>query len=70
MKLTRLQKTTLIAILAYLAWEVTLQFWAKSVPELGPIIRVDLLIIIPIISFLIIANIVPRIRGKQTKVIL
>lgn len=65
MKLTRLQRGTLIVILAYLAWEIAVQFWAKTLPETDPIIRVDLLIIISIISFLVIATIIQFIRSRQ-----
>jgi len=64
-KLTKLQTVTIVTIIAYLVWEFYVQQWAKALPGDGPVIRVDLLFIIPVISGLVIASIVQIIRRKK-----
>ncbi len=68
-KLTKIQAFTIIAIIAYLIWEYYVQQWAKTLPDSNPVIRVDLLFIIPVISGLVIASIVQIIRRKKSWII-
>ncbi|NOQ91110.1 MAG: hypothetical protein GQ552_00175 [Flavobacteriaceae bacterium] len=56
--MTKLQITTILLIIAYFIWELFVWFWAKGQPESsGAIIRVDLIIIFPILLVLIIVSI-------------
>ncbi len=55
--MTKFQIITIVLIIAYFIWELFVQIWAKSQPEGGAIIRVDLLIIYPILLVLIIVSI-------------
>jgi len=55
--LTKFQIITLFLIIAYLIWEITVRIWSESQPESGgAIIRVDLIIIYPILLVLIIIS--------------
>jgi len=55
--MTKIQITTIVLILAYFLWELLVWFWIKGQPESGgPIIRVDLIIIFPILLVLIIIS--------------
>lgn len=55
--MTKIQITTIVLILAYLVWELLVWFWIKGQPESGgTIIRVDLIIIFPILLTLIIIS--------------
>jgi|LGVF01.1.fsa_nt_gb hypothetical protein len=49
--MTKIQKTTSSLIILYFLWEISVWFWSKDVE--GPIIRVDLIIIYPILIILI-----------------
>jgi len=60
--MTKMQIATLVLLAAYLIWEVVVQIWAKT--EGGPIIRVDLLIIYPVLVILIIISLYQRIRKR------
>jgi len=54
-KFTKLQKITFLLIIVYLIWETIVWFWSQSQPtEGGAIIRVDLIIIYPILFVLIV----------------
>ena len=56
--MTKIQITTILLIIAYFIWELRVWFWSKSQPESGgAIIRVDLIIIYPILLLLIIISI-------------
>ena len=67
MKLTKIQWSTIIAIIAYLIYEFYfVAKWEKGLPESDPVIRADLIFIYPVLLFLIIASIVQFIRkGKR-----
>ena len=57
-KITKLQITTILLIITYFVWELFVWFWVKGQPESGgAIIRVDLMIIYPILLVLIIVSI-------------
>ena len=67
MKLTVIQIITIVALLAYLIWEIAVNQWAKNLPESDPVIRADYLIIIPVLGILILISIIQFIRGKNRK---
>ncbi|WP_392486140.1 hypothetical protein ACER0A_010930 [Haloimpatiens sp. FM7315] len=50
-KITKTQIVTIISLILYAVWELYVAKWAKT--EVGPIIRVDLIIIYPILIVLI-----------------
>ena len=56
-KITKTQIATIFLIIAYLIWELFVWFWSKSQPENDSIIRVDLIIIYPVLLVLIIISI-------------
>lgn len=63
-KLTKTQMATLLLIVGWIAWEYYVSIWAKDV--MGPIIRVDLIIILPIIAIMSILSIVQFIKRKKS----
>jgi len=64
--ITKLQTGTIVAIIVYLIWEYFVQQWSKTLPDGDPVIRVDLLLIIPVITGLLIASIVQTIKREKT----
>jgi hypothetical protein len=52
--LTKIQIATIVLIIAYIIWEIAVRLWSKS--QAGAIIRVDLMIIYPILVILIIIS--------------
>ncbi len=57
-KLTKIQIITSFLIVAYFIWELFVWFWVRGQPESGgAIIRVDLVIIYPILLVLLIISI-------------
>ena len=52
--LTKIQIATIVLIIAYIIWEIAVRIWSKS--QGGAIIRVDLMIIYPILVILIIIS--------------
>jgi hypothetical protein len=53
--MTKIQKTTIALIIVYTVWETSVQYWAKD--ETTAVIRVDLIIIYPILLVLILISI-------------
>jgi hypothetical protein len=47
--LTRIQRVTLFLMTAALLWEIAIRIWARSLPPHDPVIRADLLVIIPLL---------------------
>ncbi len=62
--LTRVQKITITLIIAYAIWEISVWIWSNSLPENDPVIRVDLLIIYPVLFVLIIISIIQYFKKK------
>jgi hypothetical protein len=56
--LTKIQITTLITLFIYALWEYMVSVWAQS--QVGPIIRVDLIIFYPLLLVLISISIYQR----------
>jgi len=55
--MTKVQIATIVLIIAYIIWEIAVRIWSKSQPEGGgAVIRVDLIIIYPILIILIIIS--------------
>ena len=63
MKLTKLQIATIIIFVIYFIWEVTVQLWARAIE--GPVIRVDLVLIFPVLLLMIILVVIQRIRKNK-----
>ena len=64
-KLTGIQRVTIILILASLVWEIAVRIWMASLPAYDPVIRVDLLFIIPLLAVFITISIFQIILRKQ-----
>jgi len=47
--LNSLQRLTLALLIGYLFWEIGIWVWARKLPPHDPIIRVDLIIIYPLL---------------------
>ena len=55
--MSKTQIVTIVLIIAYIIWEVAVRLWSKSQPEGGgAVIRVDLVIIYPILIIMIIIS--------------
>jgi hypothetical protein len=48
-RLTRIQRITLVLIVGAIIWEIAVRIWMRSLPDHDPVIRVDLLLIIPLL---------------------
>ncbi|MCZ4694557.1 hypothetical protein DWB61_05830 [Ancylomarina euxinus] len=66
-KVTNIQIITFFALLAYIIWEFYVWNWAISQEYGGAIIRVDLVIILPVLLVLIIVSLVQFFRKKTIK---
>ncbi|WP_214828851.1 hypothetical protein [Exiguobacterium algae] len=64
MKLTKIQITTIVLFIAWGVWEFFVYDWAKT--EDGPIIRADLVFILPILAIMLILSIVQLFRRKKS----
>jgi hypothetical protein len=62
-KITKTQILTIVSLILYSVWELHVSEWAKT--EAGPIIRVDLIIIFPILIVLIILSIRQLLTRKK-----
>lgn len=63
--MTKTQVITLIMIFAYIVWEIYVRNWAATIS--GPIIRVDLIIIYPIILTLLFVSVFQIVKGKNKR---
>ena len=55
--LTKIQIVTIVLIIAYILWEIVIRIWSKTQPSSGgALIRVDLMIIYPVLLILIIIS--------------
>jgi hypothetical protein len=60
--MTKTQIATLVLLAFYLIWEVMVQVWSGTAED--PIIRVDLLIIYPVLIMLAISSVYQIMRKK------
>ena len=67
MILTKIQLTTAILISAYIIWEILVQIWEINKPQSGAVIRVDLIIIYPLLLLLIIISTIQQTNKKRIK---
>ena len=56
--LTKVQKATLLLILLYVIWEIMVRIWESVQPSEGALIRVDLILIYPVLIIMIIISLV------------
>ena len=64
--MTKVQIITIGAYIAYIIWEIIVWFWARSLPDYDPIIRADLLIILPVLLILTVISLFQYFRKKKT----
>jgi len=55
--MTTVQKVTIGLIIAYVIWEIAIRIWESNSNPEGATIRVDLLIIYPVLAILILISI-------------
>ena len=68
-KITRIQRFTLILVFAAVVWEIAVRIWMMTLPEHDPVIRVDLVIIIPVLAFFITISIMQAIQKNRTSML-
>ena len=61
--MTRIQKRTLVLLMAYGVWEIIVWQWAKKEP--GPIIRADLVFIYPVLAIFVIISLVQYFKKSK-----
>lgn len=57
-KITKMQILTGVLLMLYAVWEVSVYRWAQTLPASDPIIRVDLIIIYPVLLICIIISLI------------
>ena len=57
-KLTKIQKTTIALIILYIIWEIAVKIWERGLPPYDPVIRVDLVLIYPVLGVMIIISLI------------
>lgn len=65
MKVTKIQIVTVLLLLAWIAWEIYMKQWAKS--QVGAIIRVDLLLIYPLIFIMTVLSILQLVKSRKER---
>ena len=55
-KITKTQILTIVSLILYFVWELNVITWAKT--ESGPIIRIDLIYILPVLIVLIVISLI------------
>lgn len=63
MKLTGIQKTTVVLLSLYSIWEIVVQIWAQS--EKTAVIRADLVFIYPVLLVFILISLFQYFRNKK-----
>lgn len=61
--MTKIQKTTIFLLIAYIIWEVALRIWEVNT-HTDSTIRIDLLFIYPVLLILIIISFFQYFKGK------
>lgn len=64
-KITKTQIATIILLITYSVWEYRVFLWAKTLPEGDPIIRVDLIIIYPILLIFIVISLIQLFKKNK-----
>ena len=64
-KLTRIQRVSLILIAGAVIWEVAVRIWMMTLPPNDPVIRADLLVIIPLLAIFIGISLIQLIKGPN-----
>ena len=63
-KLTLIQKITVICIILYVIWEIAVRIWMTTLPPDDPVIRADLVLILPVLIILIVVSLIQFIIRK------
>ena len=64
-KLTRIQRVSLLLIAGAVIWEVAVRIWMMKLPPHDPVIRADLLVIIPLLAIFIGISLIQLIKGQN-----
>lgn len=63
--ITKTQIITIILLITYAIWEFYVYKWAKTLPEGDPVIRVDLIMIYPVLVILIVISLVQMVKNRN-----
>ena len=64
---TSIQRITVALLFGYAFWEIGIWLWGKKLPPYDPIIRVDLVLISPILLVFIFISLYQYRKTKQSK---
>lgn len=64
-KLTRIQRVTLLLVAGALIWEAVARLWMRTLPPHDPVIRADLLIIVPLLVVFVGISVVQLLRRPK-----
>ncbi len=62
-KITKTQVVTILLIIGWMIWEYYVWQWSKT--EVGAVIRVDLIYIVPIILIMVIISILQLLKARK-----
>ncbi|RFA35939.1 hypothetical protein CAI16_06850 [Virgibacillus dokdonensis] len=62
-KITKTQVVTILLIIGWMVWEYYVWQWSKT--EVGAVIRVDLIFIVPIILIMVIISILQLLKSRK-----
>ncbi|WLR58856.1 hypothetical protein [Guptibacillus hwajinpoensis] len=62
-KITKVQTSTILLIMGWCIWEIYVWQWAKT--QVGAVIRVDLLLIIPIVLIMTIISVIQIFKNSK-----
>lgn len=63
-KLTLIQKITVTSLILYILWEIAVRIWMTTLPPDDPVIRADLILILPVLIILIVISLIQFIIRK------
>jgi len=62
-----IQRLTVALLIGYLFWEIGIWIWARKLPPHDPIIRVDLVIIYPLLLLFILISAYQYFKNNSSK---
>lgn len=63
-----IQRITLALLIGYVFWEIGIWIWARKLPDHDPVLRVDLVVIYPILLLFIFISIYQHFKSNRPKI--
>lgn len=63
-KTSSIQRISIVLLVGYLIWELAIRLWASNLPPHDPLIRIDLIVIYPILIVLVIISLYQFFKTK------